>query len=1154
MNNYQENYQDLFEALKCKPDKITKQVEALQSKDSSMKWRLQCDEKYRTQVMNMEKYYNQNKDRLHRCTNKKNIEYSQNRKIRQYSNNQVELSISNSYQLDQQLNLIEKQKSTENHNSNAKKTLIKKLDKKQRIGKEQINGIEQQKKIRKISDGQIIVQDNSLIRSKFNYQKYHQDQEVSHGVQALRHRTQRSQKNSTFSLIDLTNQLNLKTERSQEQIDRFHDKLKQSDVYYLVQNEKEKQWQEEYKINLGDQKLGERDKNQIHSNFTIKTFYKVQDKKNEKDLEKQGQYKRCNIQKTPFTQRSNKNNQDSQLSPLNLYQILKNPDQEDSHNQNNKIFQTNQQVQPISQKTTPRASLKVLEQTPRQSDYNLTFIPHLKIPSDRNSHSESKHNSTQQNLPKISSSNLHSNIKINLDIDQNLLNLPSPPTFMSGKKTWTDIQLPISVASSKENVQTFQHFDDNHDWEFAQNISIPDSINQYYSKAGHPQKQSRILNHQDQMLKQIKHQTSNQKINENYDVDSQISFQAIDKQDLFQIKLTDIKEKSIKSLNESEKTDRISENNQQFKTNTSLQKKDTHRDFTPTSNQEKWVSKQLPFQNITYELFPQNKKNQHSNHLITKEEQNNFHQQASQISMRQMGLTNMKSNNKVDAKQVGQIDSKQTTYDNSNSSCPKQVNLSNSDKNSLSCSQILGSTDSSSSKQELKHNYSDEIIGDNQQKINFKLNLNIQQKNALTKKLQNQSKLSETILSSQRMLRQTIGDRLKNLSQNNFESLIADKMNSKQIKKESFATFYGHVQFKFGKDQKSKNLSTLEKQKFAELLKFIANKKEQDENLIPKDKPISQIMPEFKMHQIKFQPKAVHYYLENTNLQQMCEESFKEKENDSHNLEQYEDNYFNKQFENFKADFMVYQEYKKDAQVKDLSSRKHDRWYEAWIRSVEQKFTNQTQYKQDMELVQSDSSIDLKQIKKISLIKLDLLKILMKLIKLNLSLTEVFENKLFQDGKITRKYCYEFFEAIKKNDRVQIEFLLIQDKYLVYSTDYLLQTPLHWAAKRGHTELLINLIKLKADVEAQDIFGRTPLYYAYREGYKDMAVILMKNKACPFSNKQNDISKYANHISNLSIYKFYRISKKMHIMIKLSSPKLRIEIWKDFQNVINDIH
>ncbi|KAL4462689.1 hypothetical protein ABPG74_000519 [Tetrahymena malaccensis] len=1177
MSNCQQSYQDLFDPLRCKPGLITKSVEALQSKDSTMKWRLQCDEKYRTQAMNMEQYYNQHRDRLQRCINKKNIEYSKDRKIRQYSNNQVELSISNSYQLDLQLSQIKKQKSTENHNSNAKKSLIKKLDKIKGMEKYSINGNELQNKVRKISDGQITFQDNSLIRTKVNYQKQYQDKEVSHGVQALRHRTQRNQQNSkSISLIDLTNQLNLKAERSQEQIGGLNTNgLKQSQVTYFVQNEKEKQWQEDYKIYLGAQNQNESDKNQIQSNFTIKTFYKVQEKKNEKDEVKQCQYNRSNIYKTPLTQRSNKSKQDTQLSPLNLYQILKNPAQEENMDQNKKILQQNQQVQSTSQKTTPRVSLRDIEQMQKQSDQNQAFIPHLKLPSDpRNSHSESKQSSTQQNFPKIGSSNQHLNTKINLETDQNLLNLPSS-TIQSGKKILTENHLPISVTSSKQNVQTFQHFDDNNDWEFAQNLSIPDAINQYYTKAGNPLKQSRILNHQDVVLKQIKHTTSNQKLNENFGEESQISSQAFDKQEQLQIKLTDIKDISTKSINESEKTDRFSENNQQHKINTSHQKKDIYRDCTPTSNQEKWISKQLPFQNITYELFPQNKKNQQNNML--KGEQNNIHQsssQTSQINTKQIGLgqSNLKNINKVDVKQVGQMEANQTTQDQSNSNSPKQINLSNIDKSSLSYSQILGSTDYSSNQQEIKGDFTDEVIGDNKQKMNFILNLNIYQKNSVNKKQQNQSKLSESILSSQRLLRQSISDRLKNVSQNNFESLIAEKKNSQQTKKESYATFYGFVQFKFGKDQKNKILSQFEKQKFTEFLKFIENKKQYDENLIPKDKPISQIMPEFQFHEMKFQPKTVDYCLQNTNLQQMCEESFKEKENDPHNLEQYEDNYFIKQFDNFKADYMVYQEYKKDAQVnslehtffrflfkiqnkvKDFTNRKYDGWYENWIKKIEQKFSKKTQFNQDTKPDPSVSSIDLKQVKKISLIKLDLLKILMKLIKLNLSLNEVCEHNLFQQGKIIRKYCHSFFEAIKQNDRVQIELHLIQDRYLVYSTDYLQQTPLHWAAKRGYTELLINLIKLRADVEAQDIFGRTPLYYAYREGYKEIAVILMKNKACPFSNKQNDISKYANHISNLSIYKFYRISKKMHIMIKLSSPKLRIEIWKDFQNVINDIH
>ncbi|MFP4374136.1 MAG: ankyrin repeat domain-containing protein [Spirochaetaceae bacterium] len=40
------------------------------------------------------------------------------------------------------------------------------------------------------------------------------------------------------------------------------------------------------------------------------------------------------------------------------------------------------------------------------------------------------------------------------------------------------------------------------------------------------------------------------------------------------------------------------------------------------------------------------------------------------------------------------------------------------------------------------------------------------------------------------------------------------------------------------------------------------------------------------------------------------------------------------------------------------------------------------------------------------------------------------------------------------------------------------RTPLHWAARQGHVEVVRTLIDNGADVNASDVFGRTPLHLA----------------------------------------------------------------------------
>lgn len=56
--------------------------------------------------------------------------------------------------------------------------------------------------------------------------------------------------------------------------------------------------------------------------------------------------------------------------------------------------------------------------------------------------------------------------------------------------------------------------------------------------------------------------------------------------------------------------------------------------------------------------------------------------------------------------------------------------------------------------------------------------------------------------------------------------------------------------------------------------------------------------------------------------------------------------------------------------------------------------------------------------------------------------------------------------------------MLIQQKNLVKSIDWFKSTILHWAAKRGYTEMVKIGINSGALLDEVDILGRTPLLIA----------------------------------------------------------------------------
>jgi ankyrin repeat protein len=59
----------------------------------------------------------------------------------------------------------------------------------------------------------------------------------------------------------------------------------------------------------------------------------------------------------------------------------------------------------------------------------------------------------------------------------------------------------------------------------------------------------------------------------------------------------------------------------------------------------------------------------------------------------------------------------------------------------------------------------------------------------------------------------------------------------------------------------------------------------------------------------------------------------------------------------------------------------------------------------------------------------------------------------------------------------------------VHEFDGLMMTGLHWACKRGFTDVAAKLLACGADPEAQDIVARTPLYIAISNVRNDIVKV-----------------------------------------------------------------
>lgn len=92
-------------------------------------------------------------------------------------------------------------------------------------------------------------------------------------------------------------------------------------------------------------------------------------------------------------------------------------------------------------------------------------------------------------------------------------------------------------------------------------------------------------------------------------------------------------------------------------------------------------------------------------------------------------------------------------------------------------------------------------------------------------------------------------------------------------------------------------------------------------------------------------------------------------------------------------------------------------------------------------------------------------------------------------------FCSQIHDAAAAGNLNEVKVLLRGDPNLASSKDEKGNTPLHWAAKNGHTDVAEELLKSKAEIDAQNNTGQTALHEAAFGGFKSLVELLLTNKA-----------------------------------------------------------
>ena len=111
----------------------------------------------------------------------------------------------------------------------------------------------------------------------------------------------------------------------------------------------------------------------------------------------------------------------------------------------------------------------------------------------------------------------------------------------------------------------------------------------------------------------------------------------------------------------------------------------------------------------------------------------------------------------------------------------------------------------------------------------------------------------------------------------------------------------------------------------------------------------------------------------------------------------------------------------------------------------------------------------------------------------SISVNEYVTSNIFPTKPFELRGSEDFFDAVKFNDINVIKQALIKNDKFLIQFDYFKQTPLHWAAKLGHHEILKEILKHTKMVNVYDKEFRTPIFLAALNNHKKCVELLLEH-------------------------------------------------------------
>ena len=121
----------------------------------------------------------------------------------------------------------------------------------------------------------------------------------------------------------------------------------------------------------------------------------------------------------------------------------------------------------------------------------------------------------------------------------------------------------------------------------------------------------------------------------------------------------------------------------------------------------------------------------------------------------------------------------------------------------------------------------------------------------------------------------------------------------------------------------------------------------------------------------------------------------------------------------------------------------------------------------------------------------------------HIAVNEYVSHQVFPTKPFELRGSEDFFDAVKFNDINLVKQALQKDKNYLIQFDYFKQTPIHWAAKLGHHEILKVILKHTKMINIYDKDFRTPVFLAALNNHKKCVELLLENGGNAFIKDKN---------------------------------------------------